>query len=305
MVEPKNPTIQAPSNVTRISRCLRRKDDKGNDQVIYYQSGIGTHDIVDKVIGGATGLGLSENVREAYQFIASNYSQEAGDEIYLVGFSRGSFTARSIASFISDIGLITPAGMVHFYPIFQDWENQLKKTWKPNPDFPWKGPRPNAASKEYIDTLFKLGLTRKDVKVKAVAVYDTVGALGIPRIGMLHDLFDPDERVPHSLDYAFVDTTVPAQVEHAIHALALDEKREPFAPTMWEQPQPGQTLTQVWFAGAHSDCGGSYDDSRAADISLAWMVNQLSAYLAFDTSILKSQYFKPKSTDVRPWACGT
>ncbi|KAF2424255.1 hypothetical protein EJ08DRAFT_652495 [Tothia fuscella] len=305
LTEPKNPVLQAPSNVTRISRCIKRKDDNGNDQITYYQSGIGTHDVVDKVIGGATGLGLSENVREAYQFIAGNYDQNAGDEIYLVGFSRGSFTARSIASFISDIGLLTPLGMVHFYPIFQDWENQLKKRWTPNPNSPWKSPRPNAATKEYIDQLFKLGFTRRNVKVKAVAVYDTVGALGIPRIGILHDLFNPDERVPHSLDYAFVDTTVPSMVENAIHALALDEKREPFAPTMWEKPSPTQTLTQCWFAGAHSDCGGSYVDCRAADISLTWMISKLSKFISFDVIVLKEQYHKLGSADSkRPWACG-
>ena len=70
---------------------------------------------------------MSENIREAYSFVASNYNAEAQDEIYLIGFSRGAFTARSVAAFISDIGLLTPAGMVNFYPIFEDWENQVKK----------------------------------------------------------------------------------------------------------------------------------------------------------------------------------
>jgi uncharacterized protein (DUF2235 family) len=310
LVDPADPVLQQPTNVTRICRCVKGKDDSKlrNDQITYYQSGIGTRDAFDKVVGGVTGAGLGENIREAYQFLAANYDQGAGDEIYLIGFSRGSFTARSIAAFISEIGLLTPAGMVYFYPIFQDWENQLKKDWKPNPKFPWKAPRPNATEKEYVEKLYELGYTRKNVKIKAVACYDTVGSLGIPRMGIFNDLFDPKaSRAQHSIDYSFIDTTVPKMVEHAIHALALDEMRQPFAPTMWElpDPQPGQKLTQCWFSGAHADVGGYFDDCRSADISLAWMINQLKEYITFDYEILKMQYYKPVTTEApRPWSCG-
>jgi uncharacterized protein (DUF2235 family) len=304
LADPKDPVLQPPTNVTRICRCLSQEDNAGNQQIAYYQSGIGTTDILDKVVGGVTGLGLSEHIREAYHFIAQNYDQEAGDEICLVGFSRGSFTARSIASFISDLGLLTPAGMTFFYPIFQDWENQLKplKEWKPNPNLPFKGPRPNLYSnaEAYVDQLVKLGYTRPNINIKVVACYDTVGSLGIPRIG----IFD-SEHAHHGLDYAFVDTTVPHRVENAIHGLALDEKREPFAPTLWENPKPSQNLTQVWFSGAHADVGGSYDDTRAADISLTWMVSQLSKFITFDLDLVKLQFYKPAGKEPkRPWACG-
>jgi hypothetical protein len=106
-----------------------------------------------------------------------------------------------------------------------------------------------------------------------------------------------------------VDTTVPDRVEHAIHALALDELRKPFSPTIWELPKPvpGQTLTQVWFQGAHSDVGGGYDDVRPGDITLAWMVSQLSAYLRFDYDVLKLQLHDPtipQAKDARSWALG-
>jgi uncharacterized protein (DUF2235 family) len=309
LFDPKDPVLQQPTNVTRICRCVKDKDDSkfGNDQITYYQSGIGSRDIFDSFVGGTTGAGLGENIREAYQFLAANYDQTAGDEIYLVGFSRGSFTARSIASFISDIGLLTPAGMVYFYPIFQDWENQTKTDWKPHPKFPWTAPRPNAADPKYVNKLHDLGYTRKDVKINAVACYDTVGSLGIPRIGIFQDLIDSKSRAKHSIDYSFIDTSVPAMVGHAIHGLALDEMRQSFAPTMWElpNPKPGQKLTQCWFSGAHGDVGGYYDDCRAADISLAWMISQLKEYITFDYDILKMQYYKPVSTEVpRPWSCG-
>jgi len=151
-----------------------------------------------------------------------------------------------------------------------------------------------------VDQLFKLGYTRPNINIKVVACYDTVGSLGIPRIG----IFD-SEHAHHGLDYAFVDTTVPHRVENAIHGLALDEKREPFAPTLWENPKPSQNLTQVWFSGAHADVGGSYDDTRAADISLTWMVSQLSKFITFDLDLVKLQFYKPAGeVPKRPWACG-
>lgn len=173
------PMTSPPTNVTRICRSLARTDAQGNAQISYYQSGVGTDDIFDSVVGGATGMGLAEHIREAYHFLAQNYDQSAGDEIFLNGFSRGSFTARSIASFIASVGVLTPKGMLYFYPIFQDWSNQVKplKNWKPDPKYPWPGPRANLYSnaEEYVNKLFDLGMTQKDVKIKAVAVYDTVG----------------------------------------------------------------------------------------------------------------------------------
>jgi hypothetical protein len=157
----------------------------------------------------------------------------------------------------------------------------------------------------YVSQLQTLGFTLPKVQVKAVACFDTVGSLGIPRMG----IFTPGKAAHHSIDYAFVDTTVPVAVQHAIHALALDERREPFAPTLWElpNPAPGQTLTQVWFQGGHSDVGGSYDDTRASDITLAWMAERLSELgLKFDLALLKAQFYDPtkEKREPRPWGCG-
>lgn len=101
--------------------------------------------------GGATGEGLSENIREAYGFLASNYDR--GDEIFLLGFSRGAFTARSICAMINSVGLLTMRGMEDFYPIFKDWENQDDKNhvtaW---PDRPFPD-RPNIRELEYARQL--------------------------------------------------------------------------------------------------------------------------------------------------------
>ncbi|KAF1998536.1 hypothetical protein P154DRAFT_438948 [Amniculicola lignicola CBS 123094] len=316
-------SLQSPSNVTRIGRSVAQLDTSRSEpiqQITYYQAGLGTQNLQDKIIGGATGYGLAEHIREAYQFVAANYNHEAydvdgdgtrGDEIYLLGFSRGAFTARSIASFINDVGLLTKVGMMHFYTIFADWENQQRKGWKvPFKEDPFPGHDKaeynlfeKEGKKRYVGKLVELGMTVPGVRVQAVAVWDTVGSLGIPRLGIFNTLNH------ESLDYAFVDTSVPPCVSHAIHAISLDEDRKPFMPTIWElpNPAPGQTLNQVWFAGAHSDVGGSYDDTRAADITLIWMISQLSTLgLAFDKEIMKRQTFKPEGEKEPPvpWSCG-
>src|ERR1700761_7559192 len=137
--------LQQPTNVTRICRSVKPtiqvqtgRESQEIKQITYYGSGVGTANVQDHLEGGLTGegeSGVAEHIREAYEFIATNYSAESNDEIILIGFSRGSFTARSVASFINDVGLLTPLGLTYFYPIFEDWENQqkmLKPSYKPS-----------------------------------------------------------------------------------------------------------------------------------------------------------------------------
>lgn len=112
----------------------------GKPQITYYQAGVGSsYDFWDIYIGGATGTGLDEHIREAYAFIVQNYVE--GDEIILLGFSRGAYTARSIAGLINTVGLLTRSGMAHFYRIFKDYENMnIEKYNNPVPglDIPRK-----------------------------------------------------------------------------------------------------------------------------------------------------------------------
>lgn len=303
---------QVPSNVTRICRCIKSQGfastESGSDeripQIIYYQSGVGAEGGAwAHIVGGATGAGkysmrdlnepclntdyasgISENIREAYSFICNNY--ENGDEIFLIGFSRGAFTARSISSLIRAIGLLTMSGLVYFYQIFKDWEYQEKDDWvSPYQDQPFPGPRPKVTTPEYRRKLQELEYSRFDITIKACAVWDTVGALGIPMIGLFPQ--------PASHDYSFVDTKIEPIIEYAFQALALDEHRRQYSPTIWERPD-GQAwpvvLKQCWFPGAHSDIGGSYEDADLSNITLAWMISQLDNLLAFDKSYVRHQY---------------
>ena len=112
--------IPPPSNVTRLGRAIHTESVEGIQQIVYYQAGVGSvGNITNKAIGGAVGAGLAEHVREAYSFIANNYSDSPPDEIFLVGFSRGAFTARSVAGLIGHIGVLTKSGLPYFSVIYK------------------------------------------------------------------------------------------------------------------------------------------------------------------------------------------
>ena len=104
--------LQTPSNVTRIGRAIQVEDKSHHPQIVYYQSGVGNGStFLERLVGGGTGEGIGEHIREAYAFLSNNYT--TGDLIFLLGFSRGAFTARSIGGLISGIGLLEKEGMVH------------------------------------------------------------------------------------------------------------------------------------------------------------------------------------------------
>lgn len=115
--------VAVPSNVTRICRAIARESDNNIPQIVYYSAGVGSGSLYDRVLGGATGSGIDDNIRESYAFIQSNWNP--GDEIVLIGFSRGAFTARSIGAFLTDAGILTRTGMNEFQNVFEDWECQL------------------------------------------------------------------------------------------------------------------------------------------------------------------------------------
>ncbi|KAK5945183.1 hypothetical protein PMZ80_002387 [Knufia obscura] len=275
---------QVPSNVTRIIRAIppvgvdhTGSEPKPITQVTFYQNGIGTgsggwyNQYIGKYVSGATGEGLAFNIREAYNFICANYHR--GDEVILLGFSRGAFTARSISTFIKQLGLLTPKGLSHLIEITDDWEHQLNKDYKsPYPDEPFSN-RPNFSTPEYHKTLHELKMTRQNIDIKCVAVWDTVGALGLPTVALFPQ--------PAAKEFAFVDTRVEDNIEYAFHALGLDEKRRSYAPSIWFKPSEQKlpkVLKQTWFPGVHSDVGGSYANDDIANITLAWMVGQLEEH---------------------------
>ncbi|KAI9751131.1 MAG: hypothetical protein M1835_001255 [Candelina submexicana] len=301
-----NDRIPVPSNVTRICRATKAISSDGTAQIVYYQAGLGSGmGISNRVLGGSLGQGLSDHIREAYDFMVNNYVD--GDEIYLLGFSRGAFTARSVAALIGTLGLLTKEGMTDFQVIFKDYQNSWDDDYRspyPNTPFPHK---PNAKDPAYKRELVRIGLSRADIPIKAIGVWDTVGSLGVPRTGVLEAL-GPSKR---SKEYSFSNTKVGMHIENAFQALALDEEREPFSPSVWELPRGSSTyLKQCWFPGVHSNIGGGYDDQEIANITLAWMMSQLSPFLDFNRAYLfreddlNKQYYIDDGQRPRPWSFG-
>jgi uncharacterized protein (DUF2235 family) len=251
------------SNVVRLSRAIKAAGMTRTgpiEQVVFYQAGVGTgSDLAMKLTGGAIGLGLSRNVRDAYAFLADNFCD--GDELFLFGFSRGAYTARSIGGLIGWAGLLHKIDMDDFALLWESFK--LRNRVNEPPDPRWKDARVYFPDRH------------DGVPIKCVGVWDTVGALGIPgHIGGLFQQF-----------YNFQDTDLGNHVECAFQALAIDEHRRLYQPTLWTRAAnapAGQRIEQVWFAGAHTDVGGGYERHGLSDITLAWMVDRVSGMLDVD-----------------------
>lgn len=188
-------------------------------------------------------------MRESYSFICANYVD--GDEIILIGFSRGAFTARSIAGMIGNLGLLTREGMEFFFPIFKDMQNWRTKAYKdPFPGVPFDNkPMGDDAVEDYRRMLIEKGYTRvfegggtgKLITIKAVAVFDTVGSLGVPSVAWMQKL-----GIDHTTsELRFYDTALSDRIKNAFHALALDEPRPPFSPSVWERPTSNKGITNL------------------------------------------------------------
>jgi len=337
--------LQNPTNVTRIARAIMDYDEGNHPQIVYYQAGIGTGiGLYNHLVGGGTGLGIDDNIREAYAFLASNYAERRegveSDSIFLLGFSRGAYTARSLGGLICALGVLKRHAMPHFYEMFYDWEMAgdkhhtplfFKSYFKHHDDVhevqpPIKLARDKSRRDEYLalykQYLLDLGLTQ-EAEIKCIGVWDTVGALGIP-VNPVFQQFFPS--LPSFIRKSrWFDTRLDSKVHHAFHALALDERRSPYSPALWEKRDDCTTrLKQVWFPGAHSNVGGSYSDAGTADITLAWMMDQLAGnttehpdgfvhhdWIKFDNEFVNQSYdcrlnyySKHKLSAYKPWGRG-
>ena len=251
-----------PTNVLKVVRGVKPIDRYKVPQIVYYDTGVGTQGFVDKFIGGGLGNGISENIQQAYRFIANNYAP--GDELFLFGFSRGAYTVRSLAGFMGAIGLLEKAYLrcvPEAYALYR------------------LSPRKRSSSLPY-QRLEQLELPpRTGIPIKFIGVWDTVGALGAPTPFL--GRFTRNK-------VGFHNTQLGADVQNAYHALAVDEQRRPFQPDLWRgKPAQGQTIQQVWFAGVHSNIGGSYRNNGLSNITLKWLVDRAMTHdLEFSDDLL-------------------
>lgn len=237
-----DPGSKCDTNVRRFYNSIDTFADDGRTQVAFYDYGVGT-EWLNQVRGGVFGRGLDEHIRKGYEYLCRTYAPE--DKVYVLGFSRGAYSARSL------VGLIRNSGV-------------LRESSEARLDEAYELYRKRDRSADTPDAVEFRRRHSREIEIEFLGVWDTVGSLGIP-FTAFQEL--NDER------YGFHDTKLSRIVKNAFHALAMDEHREPYKPTFLTQREDAgeQRVEQVWFAGAHSDVGGGYPDQPLSDSPLRWM----------------------------------
>ena len=267
-------------------------------QIAKYIDGVGTDGCeLQKTVAGATGGGLISRIIRGYTFISRNY--QAGDFIYLVGFSRGAYTARALSALIQAKGVMDATKvdlsnkMVAYQLAAAVWSAHASDLARANTDL-------LAKFEIFMTTLNGAGGQARapdpsqmaGVYIQAVGVWDTVGAMGIPEFDADHEQID---------SFRFADTKICFNVLKGFHAVSLDEQRPNFAPTLWDT-DPSK-VTQILFPGAHSDVGGGYPEDGLSDGALKWMIDQMAgAGVLFQDSIDIAP--DPLAPAHKPWAHG-
>jgi hypothetical protein len=249
-----------------------------NDQILYYDPGVGNASELlgatftdrfsrsfDRYYGLAFGKGIYENVAEAYRFLMRNW--QPGDQIFMFGFSRGAFTARSVAGMVNQFGILRPDMDVMVSTV-------LSVYFSDRDDNPEMYQRVTAQLKG----MFAADDARL-ATVHFIGVWDTVESVGAPFL---------------SRKITAVPTIVGKRLTHVRHALALDEHRLTFKPRLYHIEEKSkyraeQSIQQVWFSGSHCDVGGGYDNAQAglSQQAFLWMVRESAGCeLRLETTLL-------------------
>jgi hypothetical protein len=262
------------TNIEKIARTVHTDlaATDGVQQLVLYLPGVGVGYHVDRLLGGAFGLGLFGNVLAGYRFLALNY--EPGDEIFVLGFSRGAYTARSLAGMVAGVGLLTRRALID-----EKLPEAVARYQRLDP----ANGRPGQSATE-----FRHDYCHPETPIEFLGVFDTVGALGVP--GAM--------RRRHQ----FHDVRLSDAVRCARQALAVDEPRMKFEPCLWDATDSDtedERVRQVWFEGCHSDIGGGYAETGLSDTALLWMVAEANKQgLVFDETLLR-EYLGASSSAIR------
>jgi uncharacterized protein (DUF2235 family) len=296
------------TNVWRTYEALDLSDPKR--QIAYYDDGVGNSSFKPlALLGGALGIGLSRNVRELYAFLCRNY--EEGDRIYGFGFSRGAFTIRTLAGFVTKFGLIGKTAYVGDRDLWKKttWLYQVyRKACSGTGDVPIpaiiiRGLRDSFATEvkklflkkhtEFLEELKEIPKRQeklfRSVDIEFLGLWDTVDAYGLP----IDELTMGWDRFVWPLSMRNRDLS--AKVKKAVHALSLDDERNSFHPLLWNEAGDSgvadesmvirlkdeansigkEQLSQVWFAGMHANVGGGYADDFLSYVPLNFVLDQL------------------------------
>jgi len=247
-------SVDSNTNVWRMRALCAAKSKDGRPQLVYYEVG------VNGFLGGVFGHGLDENIRLAYEWLIENYND--GDEIFIFGFSRGAFTARSLAGLIAIDGILKAGSPIGVTELFDRYKKGNEETIWTLKDIEASGETSKLTQQE--KWLLKYS---QPAKVKVVGVWDTVGSVGVAAAnipGISRSQFD------------YLQTGLRIPILNGYHALAIDEHRNDFAPTLWDvhppkdpnavraPPRPLTGVEQRWFVGAHANVGGGYQTDLLA-----------------------------------------
>ena len=251
------------SNNTNVVRLVQVLNRNPKVQSIYYDPGVGTFPEpgfvtrvgkgVSEVMGLAFGLGLTRKIGDAYSFLMDHY--EAGDNIYIFGFSRGAYTARALGGVIFQFGLL-PAGSYNLVPYLLRLSKTINRL----------GASDSAASKKYwnITRGFRAAFARTAPEAAAKVEYVRVHFLGVwDTVSSVGWVWDPTH---------FPYTAHNPSVEIVRHAVAIDERRWFFRQNLWHAPQDPsrQNIKERWFPGVHCDIGGGYAEDEPKDQGGLW-----------------------------------
>lgn len=271
------------TNVAITAAAVKNTANDGVPQIVYYDEGVGTGNWRDKAVGGATGRGLYERVVEGYKALVFNY--EPGDEIFIFGFSRGAYTARSFAGLIQHIGVVNScfADKIHVAASLyerRDSEAAIEELDELSRFRAQFAPDVCASEEDRSWRIQKGRDTAADrlpiVGIKYIGVWDTVKTLGDPMLG--------DEDGDGDYDAAeFHDHRLHPSVEAARHAVAIDERRKKFNVTPWDNvdelnrlrkaniDDAARPYQQQWFPGDHGSVGGGGEIRGLSDEALEWI----------------------------------
>ncbi|MDF0599442.1 DUF2235 domain-containing protein [Psychromarinibacter sp. C21-152] len=284
------------TNVMELSRAVLRTEEDGITQQVIYVAGVGTgrgtsraSRWLDKLTGGAFGWGLAQNIEEAYWHLAFNY--EPNDEIFLFGFSRGAFTARSLAGLIRSCGIPPVENIQRIPEAMRSYEARGPEN---HPDAPGSlkfraefSPRV-ATSKRDVDYREEEGFGAAiQLELAYLGVWDTVGSLGVPNQLMISKHWNRK--------YQFHNLNLSRSVASARHAVAVDERRKNFMPALWDNLDDlngdregvARDYQQLWFPGDHSAIGGGGDNKAFSAKTLEWVAEGATRQgLRFNTAML-------------------
>ncbi len=265
-----------PTNVVLLAEALRPTAGHDVKQIPLYVPGVGTGRGVarhlDRLIGGAFGIGLLANIEEAYRHLAFIY--EPGDEIFIFGFSRGAYTARSLTGLIRSSGILARDRINRLGEAIDRYRDRDERTHPETEEsYAFRlelSPQVVTSAGEAAWREAQGAGAARLLRIDYLGVWDTVGALGVPRYLGIAPVLNRKR-------FAFHDAQLSSMVAAARHAIALDERRRSFEPTRWANldelnaMEPRGRFHEMFFAGDHGSVGGGGDIEALSSIALAWI----------------------------------